>query len=87
MYLPARISSLQNVHEAYKSRLAHWFTTHDKHVYICMCVCARVHVRMHAYVVSSSMTAVYIVISRKQKRKNLVVSLRKRQMTHSQVSA
>lgn len=43
MYLPARISSLQNVHEAYKSRLAHWFTTHDKHVYICMCVCACAH--------------------------------------------
>lgn len=85
MYLPARISSLQNVHEAYKSRLAHWFTTHDKHVYICMCVCVRV--RMHVYMGSSSMTAVYIVTSRKQKRKNLVVSLRKRQMTHSQVSA
>lgn len=67
MYLPARISFLQNVLEAYKSRLAHWFITHDKHVHICMCVCAHTHV--HAYMGSSSMTAVYIVISRKQKRK------------------
>lgn len=55
MYLPARISSLQNVHEAYKSRLAHWFITHDKYVYICVplcvCVCARMCTCMRIWVV------------------------------------